>query len=293
MATPDVRAVYELLRRAMQQQSLQQPGADFGPTPGATSEPDSDSYGGPQGGLLGRLQALQAGQSPQQPPAGNNGPIPSEARDSNFRQLSRVPSVDRPQGTTATYDRLNDQSRPSYSPVGSSIPFDSLSASPQGGGLFGTHGGQPVPPWVIPSPGMTPAPIGWRIRGIPIPVPFPPTGPGTIPQIPMPAVPDWMNVAGAIPQLLRKSLSQGGGGGGGGGKGADDNEDGGECHKRWYDEYYGHCEQYRPFGIRYRDACRDQAAHRLRLCERNGGVPDPDEPQPYDWSSIPRDPAGR
>ena len=56
MATPNVRATYELLLRAMQQQSLHQQGADFGSTPNGAPEVSSDSYGSsPQGGLLGRL----------------------------------------------------------------------------------------------------------------------------------------------------------------------------------------------------------------------------------------------
>ena len=132
MATPNVRGAYELLRRAMQQQSLQQQGSEFCSTPNAALEVSSDSYGSPQGGLLGRLLALQAEQSRQQPFAGNNGPTSSEALDPNFRHLSRAPVVARPQGAIGPSNRPDDQSSLAYSPFrgGPSLDLPSMSPGP-------------------------------------------------------------------------------------------------------------------------------------------------------------------
>jgi hypothetical protein len=53
---------------------------------------------------------------------------------------------------------------------------------------------------------------GFRLRGIPLP--FPPMPPVPPPPIPMPEIPDyWMKAAGAILQLLRRSVGIGGSGG--------------------------------------------------------------------------------
>lgn len=94
MASIDLRGAYGLLRRAMEQQSLQQQqGAGFGSTPSVASEDNSPSYGSPQGGLPGRLQALQGEQSQFEPVAANPGQAPSESQNPNFRQLSRAPSA--------------------------------------------------------------------------------------------------------------------------------------------------------------------------------------------------------
>jgi len=71
----------------MQQQSVQQQDADFGSAPSKSSEYNSESFGSPQGGLLGRLRVLQAEQSQYQPDAGERA-LP----DPNFRQLSRLPN---------------------------------------------------------------------------------------------------------------------------------------------------------------------------------------------------------
>jgi hypothetical protein len=48
-----------LLRRVMQQQSVQQQDTDVGSAPNNSPEYGPDSFGGSQGGLLGRLRALQ------------------------------------------------------------------------------------------------------------------------------------------------------------------------------------------------------------------------------------------
>ena len=68
--------------QAMVQQNQAQAGANPGSPP--TGE---NSYGSPQGGLLGRLAALQAQQSPYQPPSpsAQATPLPQNA---NFRQVS-------------------------------------------------------------------------------------------------------------------------------------------------------------------------------------------------------------
>jgi hypothetical protein len=54
-----------------------------------------------------------------------------------------------------------------------------------------------------------------------------------------------------------------------------------------------YCEQFRPFGYRYYKGCTDRARYRHNLCVRNGGKPDPNEPDPYGWNDIPRDDADR
>ncbi len=64
------------------------------------------------------------------------------------------------------------------------------------------------------------------------------------------------------------------------------------CSDRW-DKEVARCEQFRPFGYRYYKACTDRARDRHNLCVRNGGKPDPNEPDQYDWNDIPRDDAGQ
>jgi hypothetical protein len=92
MANIDTRGAYELLRRAMQQPSLPQQGTDFGSRPNAAPEYDWDSYGSPQGGLLGRLLALQMEEKLYQRIPGNNEQAPSGPQNPNFRQVSRAPN---------------------------------------------------------------------------------------------------------------------------------------------------------------------------------------------------------
>jgi hypothetical protein len=64
------------------------------------------------------------------------------------------------------------------------------------------------------------------------------------------------------------------------------------CYDRWEKEL-ARCVQFRPFGLRYYKACTDRANHRHNLCVRNGGKPDPNEPDEYDFNDIPRDDPGR
>jgi len=61
-----------------------------------------------------------------------------------------------------------------------------------------------------------------------------------------------------------------------------------DCYDRWEKED-GRCEQFRPFGMPYFKGCKDRASDRRNLCIRNGGRPDPNEPDEYTWNDIPRD----
>jgi RHS repeat-associated protein len=60
------------------------------------------------------------------------------------------------------------------------------------------------------------------------------------------------------------------------------------CRDRW-DEEHSRCQKFRPWGYRYQLACEARANDRYKLCQRNGGRPDPNEPPEYDWRDIPRD----
>ena len=52
------------------------------------------------------------------------------------------------------------------------------------------------------------------------------------------------------------------------------------CAKRW-DKEYKTCDKWTGFGQRWVRACQDRANIRLRLCNRNGGTFDPDEPDEW------------
>ena len=65
-----------------------------------------------------------------------------------------------------------------------------------------------------------------------------------------------------------------------------------KCLDRWEKEH-ARCTIFRPWGYRYQLACEARANDRLKLCYRNGGNPDPNEPEEYDWKDIPRDSADR
>ena len=102
--------------QAITQQNQKQ-GVDLGSTPNTALEYNPDNYGSPQGGLLGRLLSLQAEQGQYQPIPGNSEFGLSGPSDPNFRQLSRGPTVDRPQGAIAS-NPPDDRLRPAYSPLG-------------------------------------------------------------------------------------------------------------------------------------------------------------------------------
>lgn len=109
MATPDIRSAYELLRRAMQQQ-----GANAFRVPYSTSGYDPDGFGSQQGGLLGRLQELDAAQNSYQQPVEKDSDAQSMPEDPNFRQLVRVPSVSQTQDAVGASDSSADQPSPTY-----------------------------------------------------------------------------------------------------------------------------------------------------------------------------------
>ena len=194
MATPNVLGVYELLRRAMQQQSLQQQGTDSSSTSNPTSGYDFEGYSSTQGGLLGRWLALQAEQSPNQPSAGNARLAPTVSADPNFRQLSRVPAANRTQSTTNASTPSADR----FLGVGSA--FDSPNGAAQD-----AYGNRSVAPGIAGLPMMTPVPLGSGLGGMPtpmrIPLPFP-IAPGAAPRISMPAIPEAWKIAGATATLL-------------------------------------------------------------------------------------------
>jgi hypothetical protein len=81
VAAPKALSAYDLLLQTIQQQKLQQQNL--------ASMPDSSSDVYPQGGLLGRLLAVQSSQN-QQPSVLNNEKNVSQPSDPNFRQLSRL-----------------------------------------------------------------------------------------------------------------------------------------------------------------------------------------------------------
>lgn len=108
---------------------MQQPGAYPDATPNVAPGATFDSSGSPQGGLLGRLLALQAEQSRYQPVRENSGQPPSVARNPNFRQLLRVPTTVLPQGTIGPSNLPDNQSNPTYSPFGEGAALDLLRTS--------------------------------------------------------------------------------------------------------------------------------------------------------------------
>jgi hypothetical protein len=124
---------------------------------------------------------------------------------------------------------------------------------------------------------------GFRLGGIPFPIPaFPPAPP---PSIPMPEISDWTKAADAILQLFRGNLNGkgfGGNRGGGGSKRESGDDDDDVCGERLGLETsrcYGRIEEYA-----HRDflnGCTERAKDRWRLCLRNGGRPDPSAPEEW------------
>ncbi len=136
----DIRGAYELLRRAIEQQNQQQQEAVCASTPSGASGSVSGSYDGTQGGLLGRLRALDEAGTQQQPTAEIATP-----RDSNFRRLTRVPTISRSEPMS---ERRDSPSSLPYSNGTGSTPFDPLSASRQSEGPFDPRTPAPtLPDW--------------------------------------------------------------------------------------------------------------------------------------------------
>jgi hypothetical protein len=60
------------------------------------------------------------------------------------------------------------------------------------------------------------------------------------------------------------------------------------CYRRWQQEV-SDCAAWSGLGYRVVRACEDRAADRHNLCVRNGGLPDPLEPPPYNpFRDFPR-----
>jgi hypothetical protein len=214
MASPNVLGAYELLRRAMQQNFPQQ-GTNSSSTPNGAPGYDPDGYDSTQGGLLGRLLALQAEQSLYQPSAGNARFAPAVSADPNFRQLSRTPVAGRTQSSTNALTRSADQPSPTSS-IAADPAFESPSTATQGAGFFSAYGNAPVAVGIAGLPMMTPAPVGLRLGGIPLPGPIPfPMAPGAQPRIPMPEIPEAWKTVGTVAKLLPWALSRLRDGGGG------------------------------------------------------------------------------
>lgn len=104
--------------QAMVQQSQVQTSVNSGSTLNGAPEYNSDYYDSPQGGLLGRLLALQAEQSGYQPTLGNTGRAPSALQSPDVRQVSRAPIPVGPQDTDGPPTLSDNQSNPAYSPTG-------------------------------------------------------------------------------------------------------------------------------------------------------------------------------
>jgi hypothetical protein len=254
MATPNIRGAYELLRRAMQQYDPQQQGADFGETPNAAPQDSSESYGSPQGGLLGRLLSLQAEQGQYQPLAGSNGQTPTDWQTPDAGQAPRARLVVRPHRAPGAYDPPDGESEPDYSPYGTdlaaqpnepianaSVPAvrlvsrnGTLSPTPQNSPAFANDtaglAGDPMQAAPLARTGLLGAysdgPLpAWmapsaRIMTAPMGwrvggIPIPPMMPMPLPQMPPLAIPDAWKTAWKILQFYPWILSRLRGDGGG------------------------------------------------------------------------------
>jgi hypothetical protein len=227
-----------MLLRGMQQ-DRNQPEVDSRLASNGTPEVDFSGYSNPQGGVLGRLAALQPQQSPSQQSMGSTGLALSDPRNPNFRQLSRVPVAAWSQREISSDRAASDLGRsngaPSQAPVANTSapeiklasrhsifpvsqsspaladgiaamadvgPRNPTQAAPQAsGGVLGTHSGQSMP-----SNATAPTiKMAQRVLpGIPFPLPGPPT------PIPMPAIPDWLKAAGPILRGVFSHLRIGG-----------------------------------------------------------------------------------
>jgi hypothetical protein len=186
------------LRAIMQQDQGQ---AYFQPTvgSGATSS-GANSDVSLQGGLLGRLLALQAEPSRYEPLSETDGQAPSEPRGPNFRRLARVYITDRtPDGTDTDWPGQ-------YLSKGDT----SNSSAPE----------QTIKTAQLVLPGRT----------------VPPCVPVSPPRIPLPAIPDWLRDAWPF---MRRAMP-GTGGGGNNGNECYEREDAerGRCYRREQD--YAH-----------------------------------------------------
>jgi hypothetical protein len=269
-----------MLWRAMQQQGVLQPGVAAGSSqPGVYNIP---------GALLGGLLALQ-GQ--QQPPAGNNAEAPPEPQDPNFRRLVRVtlparsatdPSDNRAGSSGGSFQ---GGGAPASESTGIGSPYPARAPQPgDSAGVYGDQSGSS-------SAGDAPTKMAQVVipGRLPLPWPVPPV---SQPPISLPDIPDSWKTAWKLLQTYAR-ISSGIGGGRGDDKDRDEEDDKNQCVNRWLGEE-ARCGMFKLRNTnRWRDACEARAQYRLRLCHRNGGKPDPNEPDEYGWHDIPNDPAGR
>lgn len=103
---------------------IEQQDARNGLTPNVTPEANPNGSGSPPGGLLGSLLALQMEQSRYQPVLDSRVQPPMAARNPNFRQLSRVPTIVRPKGMIGPSNLPDEQSNSAYSPFGEGAALD-------------------------------------------------------------------------------------------------------------------------------------------------------------------------
>ncbi|MDP1868258.1 hypothetical protein [Bradyrhizobium sp.] len=177
----------EMLPQTLQAQSLRQQRPAYASRPGASPVDDRSTL---PGGLLGRWLELQAAQQQPQWSEGDGGGMPSAPAEPKFR-LVRISPVVQPQDGGDVF------SHPSHSAVEAALPPDALRESNQSFQKPGADNERPAP--VV-------AGIARIGRAIPI-------GPGTIPQIPMPSIPEWLKAIGRILQLDSTTWSGRGGGG--------------------------------------------------------------------------------
>lgn len=207
-----------LLQAAMQQRQMQ-PGADYG-----SASNGSNGYGRSQGGLLARLAALQAEQSPYQSFALSNAPVPTAQPDPNFRQLVRVTPAAR--SAVDPSDRSNGQLRPSYvsfqgGDASGNGPADAGPQYPMQGPRSGRdslsdYGDRPAPSFDGSAPTKLAQIVIPGPRGLPLPWPVatPEYGSEPKPSVPLPHIPDWWRDAVKVLQGYARSFSPNGGWGG-------------------------------------------------------------------------------
>ena len=92
-------------------------------------EANPNNSGSPQGGLLGRLLALQAEQGRYQPIPESSGQLPSTTQNSNFNPLLRTPRSAQPQGAIGPSNIPGNQPNPTDSPFGEGAAIDLLRTS--------------------------------------------------------------------------------------------------------------------------------------------------------------------
>jgi hypothetical protein len=201
MASIDMRAAYELLRRALENQNMQHQRSGERSLSGVPAH-DGSSYSSPQGGLLGRLRELEGGHDHRQPVVSNAEIVPSLQQDPSFRQLSRIPHGETAASVNPSY-RSKDQTNQAAASAGRS-PSPSVDTSSQNSELLGAYRVNNVTPWFVPSPSMTTVPLGWRGRRLPIPVP--PMGSTQVQPLPVPAIPDWWIAAAKIGQVFSRGM---------------------------------------------------------------------------------------